>query len=505
MSPYRDAPIAAPILAPSEGIVDDMVRQFADPYAFLRELVQNGIDAGATRLDVRIERGGDGNTRTTVADDGCGMSRATIEGPLLTLFESSKENDPSKIGKYGIGFVSVFAINPSVVEVATWQNGESWLLRLFADHSYELATAPPREGHGTEVTLVSGFDPNHESRAESALRRWCQFARIPITFGGENQPAAPINATFTISAEVTYDVTRGDSRYSIGIGAPPFAGFYNRGLTLLEATVGPHLLAGVSFMIDSPRLAHTMSRDDVRRDHNYEDLRDEVMPLVRGPATEKLQRALNAATSADYEKLLHAAASPAVGRLRIPVPLVERTNGLNVAWADELTAPVLIADASSPLTKALAAAGRPVVRGTSLARALAPFMNRPIVLAESLFTYLEASVDNEALAAAISGVAAAVGRGVAAVRIASFHGHLASALFRTVRAGETLIDATKTAWTPSAELFLNANHELVRLARRRAKSDVRIAAHLLFRALLLETGALLERDVDRLLEAARRT
>ena len=54
MSPFRSRPqeLEAPIAA-SEDVheaVGQMVRQFADPMAFLRELVQNGIDAGATGL-----------------------------------------------------------------------------------------------------------------------------------------------------------------------------------------------------------------------------------------------------------------------------------------------------------------------------------------------------------------------------------------------------------------------------------------------------------------------
>src|SRR5688572_947617 len=97
--PYRDSRVDVPKLTPDPGIVDEMVRQFADPYAYLRELVQNGIDAGATRLEVRIERDVDGTVHTSVDDDGTGMTKATIEGPLLTLFESSKESDPTKIGK----------------------------------------------------------------------------------------------------------------------------------------------------------------------------------------------------------------------------------------------------------------------------------------------------------------------------------------------------------------------------------------------------------------------
>ena len=47
--PYRSARAAGTKLTPDAGIALDMVRQFADRHAFLRELVQNGIDAGAQR------------------------------------------------------------------------------------------------------------------------------------------------------------------------------------------------------------------------------------------------------------------------------------------------------------------------------------------------------------------------------------------------------------------------------------------------------------------------
>src|SRR6185503_21269278 len=106
MAPYRSRREDKPVSAPTTGLVADMVRQFADPYAFLRELVQNGIDAGASAIDVRIERESSDLTSTTVADDGCGMTLEVLEGPLLTLFSSTKEGDLSKIGKYGVGFIS---------------------------------------------------------------------------------------------------------------------------------------------------------------------------------------------------------------------------------------------------------------------------------------------------------------------------------------------------------------------------------------------------------------
>ena len=74
------------------------------------------------------------------------MTRAIVEGPLLTLFESSKESDSTKIGKYGIGFVSVFAIEPDRASTcARGAANEAWVVRLFGDHSFELADRRRRD------------------------------------------------------------------------------------------------------------------------------------------------------------------------------------------------------------------------------------------------------------------------------------------------------------------------------------------------------------------------
>jgi molecular chaperone HtpG len=275
-----------------------MVRQFADPYAFLRELVQNGIDAGASALEVRIERAADGTVATSVTDDGAGMSLDVIQGPLLTLFESSKEGDSKKIGKYGVGFVSVFATEPDEVQLSTWRDGQAWLVRLLKDHSYEVNDAGPREGSGTTVTLLKRLEepgakppaPNaaatveerraaavaahliqpdapresalaeHEARAIEALRTWCRHAQCPIHItvvdhGSREEPRrARIDTPLAVVAPFSVTEAFDDEIYVAGTSAgaqhlgpsstsasaieielgETFAGFYNRGLTLYE-------------------------------------------------------------------------------------------------------------------------------------------------------------------------------------------------------------------------------------------------------------------------------
>jgi hypothetical protein len=273
MAPYRAHRDSAPQpAAPTTGLVADMVRQFADPYAFLRELVQNGIDAGARSIEVRVERSLDAVITISVTDDGSGMTPEVIQGPLLTLFESSKEGDTSKIGKYGVGFVSVFALEPDEVQVITWRDGGSWLVRLLKDHSYELTETGPREGSGTTVALVMGTGgaatnsavtaaasgtkagegktqeelraaalaqhllgqgtpapesplAEHEARTSASLRTWCRHARCPIHLtvidhGSREEPRRTrVDTAIGVVAPFTVEEASDDEVYVVGTSA----------------------------------------------------------------------------------------------------------------------------------------------------------------------------------------------------------------------------------------------------------------------------------------------
>ena len=160
--PYRDTGGDATAEAPRDaGIVGDVIAQFADPHAYLRELVQNSIDAGSPSVEVELPTTPTDQLLTVaVRDRGEGMTRDIIENQLLVLFRSTKEKDDTKIGKFGIGFASVLSPNPEVVSVHTARDQRRLTLHLYRDLSYELFDAGPATQNGTTVELEIAMPPD---------------------------------------------------------------------------------------------------------------------------------------------------------------------------------------------------------------------------------------------------------------------------------------------------------------------------------------------------------
>ena len=98
--------------------------------ASAQELIQNADDAGATEVQFLLDARPDAYGRETLINPGL----ARFQGPALyaqndavfkdsdwdsiqTLHRSVKEKDPMKVGRFGIGFNSVYHLTGS----KTWQ------------------------------------------------------------------------------------------------------------------------------------------------------------------------------------------------------------------------------------------------------------------------------------------------------------------------------------------------------------------------------------------------
>lgn len=394
MAPYRTEEREERAEPPRDpGIVGDVIAQFADPYAFFRELVQNSIDAGSPAVEVRLEHdAGAGVMVASVRDRGEGMTREIIEQQLLVLFRSTKERDATKIGKFGIGFASVLSPSPRIVVVQTARDGRRLTLHLHPDLTYELFDGGPATGSGTTVQLeIAVTEPSravefvHRSRA--ALVRWCRHASVPIQLDAE-LPAAGVKLSERIDRPLAIEHALVEVRGTddggqlvavVGIApadAPPYAGFFNHGLMLHEAE--EPLLGRLALKIQDPRLGHTLSRDNVRRDDRFVRAVHFARQLAERRLPAAAATALREAALAEDRTRYHALAA-AIGAAGVELraeewtfPLVEPLRGARVISGAALGRRAWSATGATELTAALAASGVPVLHvGTSAGTAAA--------------------------------------------------------------------------------------------------------------------------------------
>lgn len=278
--------MAAPAAVEVRNALDELVNQFADPMSFLRELVQNSIDAGTEEIEVRVERqsgrGEAGVTVINIDDWGEGMTREIIEKRLTRLFSSAKDGDMTKIGKFGIGFVSVFAIEPDAVCIDTAREGETWRILFGKDRRFKLIRRDEAI-EGTKIQILKNTTKAEHGdlvrRAKEVLTYWCRHVETEIRFGDE-----PIRKPFALpNAGICVEHDDGFSHVVVGhrAGQQSFAGFYNAGLTLIETEDGS--LPGIAYKVSSPHLEHTLTRDNIIEDQGYERVMAQVRAQVAGP------------------------------------------------------------------------------------------------------------------------------------------------------------------------------------------------------------------------------
>lgn len=376
-----------------------LINQFADPLSFLRELVQNSLDAASSRVDVafafegqqqeeteekekKARPQGQGLMTVTVTDNGEGMNEGVIDNYLLTLFRSTKEQDLTKIGKFGVGFVSIFAIAPQLVVLETGQAGESWRVIFHADASYEkLRLDAPVEG--TTIALYKQVTQKEfdelRGRGRETVRYWCKYAEVEICVDGE-----PIGEAFDIDSPLKVRYEEPGTELVVGFAPPaseagslsPLVGYYNRGLTLVEGAAFPGdevgALAGLSMRIKSRYLEHTLTRDNVLQDESYDKAMTLVRAQIEGPLRAALVQRLERLAASDsddgapgLELCLQYARLPAM-RLHETAPrarIFPTTDGEPTSFHELAGAKVILgAPQANPATKLLAERGVEVAR-----------------------------------------------------------------------------------------------------------------------------------------------
>jgi hypothetical protein len=378
------------------GIVESLATQFSSATDCFRELVQNSIDAGSPQVEVWIEyapgKGHQGLIAIHVDDCGEGMDEQIIDNQLTKLFASAKEGDLTKIGKFGIGFVSIFAMRPQAVLVHTGRGGEYWEVLFHEDRSFTKSRLE-QPVEGTQITLLIEGDVVRlrelVGQVRAALKRWCTHSEAEVTFEDRTQPNPErelINEPFDIKALCKVRVEHPGTEIVLGYAESPSYSFYNRGLMLFhseqaELAVGPrHRRYGhITFKMKSRYLEHTLSRESLVRDEQFERAMVLLDEAANGPLLDALVDELealvgkptwSAADIARYGELLRfLALEPASSWARVAHRAIIATlrgpatslAALYEAWRER--GAMLYTEAPSALIEQLEARGVPVLFG----------------------------------------------------------------------------------------------------------------------------------------------
>ncbi|MGP1274104.1 MAG: DNA mismatch repair endonuclease MutL [Caulobacterales bacterium] len=133
------------------------------PASALKELVENALDAGATRIDVRADQGG--LTRLLIEDDGHGMDRdalaLAVERHATSKLPVGADGEDDLLNIASMGFRGEAL--PSIGSVARFSittqdaSGECWSLEVEGGRTGEARPAPSLGRTGTRVEVRDIF------------------------------------------------------------------------------------------------------------------------------------------------------------------------------------------------------------------------------------------------------------------------------------------------------------------------------------------------------------
>ena len=126
------------------------------PMGVVKELVENAIDAGATRIDVQLEEGG--LTKLVVSDNGCGMDSADAEMAFQRHATSKIQNENDLWSIHTLGFrgealPSIAAV--AKVTLSTSEGNEG--TRIIIEYGKLQSAASYPCNQGTEIAVEGLF------------------------------------------------------------------------------------------------------------------------------------------------------------------------------------------------------------------------------------------------------------------------------------------------------------------------------------------------------------
>jgi hypothetical protein len=299
------------IKADANHLVESIRRQFSNPDEYSRELVANGVDAGATKIQIKGDVWNDGGAayaRLRFIDNGKGMSFADMQS-YLRMFESNKDGTNTSVGKHGVGKLSPWADRELAGYIVDTCDGrEHTELRMTSVNDgciRRFAGKIPRKG--TTVSLLWKSDNPLETlkqklfTAQKVVRLFCRYLDTPVYVDGCDEG---LKDFFPHSLTVRPGIDGWIYCGTILVEGTPAAFHYNiRHFPGVMLHQGGILVAwknnlgklqwefdNLAIMVDSHAFKLPISRNDVIEDPGYRQICSHLTTVVLPGIIEKICR-----------------------------------------------------------------------------------------------------------------------------------------------------------------------------------------------------------------------
>lgn len=301
------------------GVVDLLSHHlYASPRVYVRELLQNAVDAITARRAfdkeapalVRIECADD---QLTISDTGIGLTEDQVHELLATIGRTGKRDElgfgrHEFLGQFGIGLLSCFLVADEIQVVTRSGDAPTVYWTGYSDGRYEIGGGPQRHEPGTTVTLLARRGEEawlSESRVVELARLFgsllpvtVQVGRMVVTGGplpwedgGERIRYCQEVFGFTPYDVIELNVPEAGLRglaFVLPIPASPAARaghrVYLKRMLLAEGAEGllPEWAFFARCVVDATELRPTASREALYEDSLLEQTREALGAQLRG-------------------------------------------------------------------------------------------------------------------------------------------------------------------------------------------------------------------------------
>lgn len=176
---------------------------YSTPQVFIRELIQNAVDAITARMQsdplfegkIGLEVFRPEGTRPTlyIEDNGIGLTEEEVHQFLAQIGQTSKrsEHESDFIGRFGVGLLSCFIVSEEIVVITrSIKSDETIEWRGKPDGSYQIRKLDKSMSPGTRIYIQSkeGFERHFDpDKVMEYARYYGEFLPYPIFFYGEQE------------------------------------------------------------------------------------------------------------------------------------------------------------------------------------------------------------------------------------------------------------------------------------------------------------------------------